>query len=117
MKPSIVLTALTALTAFLSFGSTVLAAPKGETQTVVLSVSEKGFVPSSVDVKPGVPVTIKVTRKTDATCATQIQIPAKNIKRDLPLNKEVVIQIGKLEKGEIRFACGMDMMEGKIVTR
>ena len=105
------------LTVFLTMSISGLAAEKTEKQIVNLSVTEKGFEPSSVDVKPGVAVVLKVTRKTDTTCATQVQIPSKKIKKDLPLNKEVSIEIGKLEKGEIRFACGMNMMEGKIITR
>jgi len=86
-------------------------------QVVELQVTEKGFEPSSVDVKPGVPVVLKVTRKTDSTCATQIKIQSKNIKKDLPLNKPITIALGKLEKGEIRFGCGMDMITGNIVVR
>ena len=82
------------------------------TQTVDLAVTENGFEPASVNVKTNTRVTLKITRKTDSTCATQIQIPAKNIKTDLPLNKTVTVELGKLEKGEIRFGCGMDMMAG-----
>ncbi len=81
-------------------------------KTIDLSVTEKGFEPSTVDVMPGTNVTLQVTRKTDSTCATQIQIPSMKIKKDLPLNKTVNIEVGKLEKGEIRFGCGMYMMEG-----
>lgn len=86
-------------------------------QVVELQVTEKGFEPSSVDVKPGVPVVLKVTRKTDSTCATQIKIKWKNIKENLPLNKPVTIALGKLDKGEIRFGCGMDMITGNIIVR
>jgi len=111
MKQLIVL-----VTLFSSF-AVAHAASRSETQVVTLSVTENGFEPSSLDVKPGIPVTLRVTRKTDATCATQIQIPSKKLKKDLPLNKEVTVDLGKLEKGEIRFACGMNMMEGKIITR
>lgn len=81
-------------------------------KTVDLAVTDKGFEPSTVDVSPGTNVILKITRKTDSTCATQIQIPSIKIKKDLPLNKTVSVEIGKLEKGEIRFGCGMDMMEG-----
>lgn len=105
------------LIALLTMSVPGLTSAAGEKQKVTLLVTEKGFEPSQIDVKPGIPVVLKVTRKTDATCATQIQIPAKKIKKDLPLNKEVSVEIGKLEKGEIRFACGMDMMGGKIITR
>lgn len=93
------------------------AAPSPKPQIVELQVTEKGFVPSTFDVKPGTSVILKVTRRTDATCATSVQVPAKNLKKDLPLNQTVKIDIGKLDKGEIRFACGMNMLEGKIFVR
>lgn len=86
-------------------------------QVVELQVTEKGFEPSSVDVKPEIPVVLKVTRKTDSTCATQIKIKSKNITKDLPLNKPVSIALGKLDKGEIRFACGMDMVSGHLIVK
>ncbi len=79
---------------------------------VDISVTSEGFEPKSIDVTTGVPVILQVTRKTDDTCSQQIQIPSKNIKVDLPLNKAVKIDIGKLEKGQIRFGCGMNMMDG-----
>jgi plastocyanin domain-containing protein len=103
---------------FLSLALLSSAEAKEKPQIVTLSVTENGFEPNSVDVNPGVPVILKITRKTDSTCATKIQIPSKKIKRDLPLNKEVKIEVGKLEKGEIRFGCGMGMMAGgKIFVR
>lgn len=86
-------------------------------QVVELTVTEKGFEPSAVNVKPQVPVTLKITRKTASTCATQIQIPAKKIKKELPLEKTVTVDLGKLAKGEIRFACGMDMVTGLIIVK
>lgn len=87
-------------------------------QNVDLAVTENGFEPKSIDVKPGSDVVLKVTRKTDSTCAKQIQIPSKKIKVDLPLNETVAVSLGKLKKGEIRFGCGMNMMEsGRVVAR
>ena len=83
---------------------------------IELQVTEKGFDPSQIDVAPGTQVTLKVTRKTDATCATSIVIPSQKIKKDLPLNQTVSIDLGKLDKGEVRFACGMKMMEGQIAV-
>lgn len=86
--------------------------------TIDLSVTEKGFEPKTIDVKPGSDVVLNVTRKTDTTCAKQIQVPSKKVKMDLPLNKSVEVALGKLEKGEIRFGCGMNMMEaGQILVK
>lgn len=91
--------------------------PKGASQTVDVKVTEKGFEPSTIDVKPGVNLTLKVTRTTDATCATAVQVASKKIKEELPLNKPVLVKIGKVEKGEIRFTCGMDMITGQIIAK
>ncbi len=106
-------TLVTIATALL-FLSSPPAMAKEKSQTVTVSVTENGFEPSSLDVKPGIPVVLKVTRKTDATCATEIKVPSKKIKKALPLNKEVALNLGKLEKGEIKFTCGMDMVSGNI---
>lgn len=87
-------------------------------QKVVLSVTENGFEPKSIDVKPGTDVVLEVTRKTDATCAKQIQVPSKKIKVELKRDEMVSVALGKLDKGEIRFGCGMNMMEGgRIIVR
>ncbi len=88
---------------------------KVEMQTVPLTVTEKGFEPSEIKVKPGTHVVLSVVRKTDKTCATQLVIKEKKIKSDLPLNKEVRIDVGVLQKGDIRFACGMDMLSGHLI--
>lgn len=88
-----------------------------KSRVVELQVTEKGFEPNGMDVSPGTSVTLKVTRKTDATCATQIKIPARKLKKDLPLNQTISIELGKLDKGEIRFACGMDMVSGHILVK
>lgn len=77
-------------------------------------VTDKGFEPSSIDVKANQPVVLKVTRKTDSTCATEIQIPSKKIKKDLPLNETISIDLGKVKTGDLNFACGMNMIKGQI---
>ncbi|MGE3681023.1 MAG: cupredoxin domain-containing protein [Bdellovibrionales bacterium] len=111
------------LVAAFIFSASVLAgadayAKSAQRVAVDLAVTESGFEPKSIDVKPGSDVVLNVTRKTDTTCAKQIQVPSKNVKVDLPLNKPVTVALGKLEKGEIKFGCGMSMMEGgKILVK
>lgn len=100
------------LLAVLGFSGLTVA--QGKEHIIDIQVTEKGFEPASVDVKSGTAVTLKVTRKTNSTCATQIKIQNKNITKDLPLNQPVTVSLGKLEKGEVRFACGMDMVTGQI---
>jgi plastocyanin domain-containing protein len=100
-----------ALITFLSLNS---AFAKDAVQNVDLKVTDNGFEPPEIKVKPGSHVILKVTRTTDQTCATQIKVNDK--KTDLPLNKQVSIDAGTLKKGEIKFACGMDMISGHIIA-
>ena len=85
------------------------------TVTVNLSVTEKGFEPNKFDVETNKPIKLNITRRTDSTCSTSIQIPSLKVKKDLPLNKTVSVELGKLAKGEIRFGCGMSMMDSGII--
>lgn len=81
-----------------------------------LLVTEKGFEPAILKVKAQTPSTLKITRKTNATCAREITIPSQKIKVDLPLDKEVTVQVGKLAKGEVKFGCAMNLMIGGVMN-
>lgn len=85
----------------------------GDKKEINVSVTEKGFDPKVIHAKPGEHVVLNITRKTESTCAKQVQVPAvmKDKKIDLPLNKVVAVDLGELKKGEIKFGCGMGMME------
>jgi len=79
-----------------------------------LAVTDSGFTPATVTVPAGRPVTLVVTRKTDATCAKEIVFPEQNIRKELPLNQPVEIALPASPKGEIAYRCGMDMLGGKV---
>ncbi|MCM2354712.1 MAG: cupredoxin domain-containing protein [Pseudobdellovibrio sp.] len=81
-------------------------------ETVELKVTDEGYEPKAINVAPGTDLTLKITRTSDATCATEIVVPDKKINTKLPLNKTVFVHVGKLEQGEVRFGCGMNLMEG-----
>lgn len=94
-----------------------MAYAKEETKTIALKVTENGFEPSEIKVKPGTHVILNVTRITNNTCATSIQVKEKKIKAELKeQNKMVPVDLGVVQKGNIRFACGMDMITGHIVV-
>lgn len=83
-------------------------------QTINIAVTEKGFEPATLKVAPNQEISLAFTRKTDSTCATEIIFPAQKIKKELPLNKAVTINLGILKKGEVSFSCGMNMVNGVI---
>ena len=88
---------------------------KPTSQTVEMKVIDTGFEPKQIQVKPGIPVVLNITRTSDLTCSTEILVPSRKINQKLPLNKMVSVQLGSLEKGEIKFGCGMNMMDHGII--
>lgn len=87
--------------------------PKGK--VVEVAVTKKGFEPSSIGVAPGTPLTLKITRRTDATCAKKVTVAGMDVKKDLPMNEPVTVELGALEKGDVKFGCGMNRMVGGMI--
>jgi plastocyanin domain-containing protein len=86
-------------------------------RTIKLTVTKKGFQPEKIAVKQGQPLHLLVTRKTEETCATEIEIQDTTISQDLPLNKEVAVDYTPTKTGEIRYACSMGMVGGVLVVQ
>ena len=91
------------------------ARPSSAVAETRVAVSENGFEPARITARAGAPVRITFVRTTDATCATEVSIPSHNIKRALPLNQPVTIDITPQKSGEIAFTCGIEMLHGVIV--
>jgi hypothetical protein len=73
-----------------------------------------GFDPARVSIGPDKRVVFR--RTTEDTCATEVVFPALGIKRPLPLNTDVVIDLPPSAHGEIGFQCGMAMYRGTVVA-
>ena len=86
-------------------------------QSRSVKITEQGFEPYTLTVRRGVRVRITFLRTTDNTCAKEVVFPDFGIKRDLPLNQAVVITLMPNKKGEFRFTCGMNMMNGRLIVQ
>ena len=84
-------------------------------QTATVEVTGNGFEPSSLKLKAGVPAKVTFVRKTDETCAKEVVIKEYKIDRKLPLNEAVTVEFTP-SKGEFTFACGMNMIKGKLIV-
>lgn len=93
------------------------ARPQTGGQQVAISVTDEGFTPSTVRVRRGEPVTLVITRRTDATCATAAVFAGSGKSYTLPLNKPVRIPIPSNRAATIDFACPMDMYRGKVIVQ
>ena len=82
-------------------------------QTARVRVTEKGFEPARITLKSGVPALITFVRTTDATCAKEVVFPSLNVRRELPLNEAVIIELTPA-RADLGFVCGMGMFKGSI---
>lgn len=89
---------------------------KNGVRTIEMAVTEDGFVPSKVKAAKGEKVRLVVTRKTDRTCAKEIVVKDHGIHKTLPLNEAVTVEFTPKKAGEIRYACGMDMISGVVLV-
>ena len=84
-------------------------------RAVPIAVDEKGFTPSSVDVKRSEKVQLVFTRTSDETCAKEVVFPDIGLKKDLPLNKAVAVDVPTDSARTLTFQCGMAMYKSKVV--
>ncbi|HEY3215934.1 MAG TPA: cupredoxin domain-containing protein [Candidatus Eisenbacteria bacterium] len=84
---------------------------------VHIDVTDKGFEPAEVKVPAGQAVTLIMTRKTDQTCAKEVEFASLNQKYALPLNQAVRITLPASEAGTLSYQCGMHMLGGRVVIQ
>jgi hypothetical protein len=93
-----------------------IGAPGGPGNEASVDVSSRGFTPSSVKLRAGIPARLTFTRKDELNCATEVVLPDYGIKKALPLNTPVTVEFTP-RKGDFEFACGMGMLTGEVVAR
>lgn len=101
-------------------GQPAPAKPSAAAKRYEITVTEKGFEPEKLTVPSARPVTFVFTRKTDQTCVKKVVLDLGNGKkqeRDLPLGKPVEVAATFAKAGQLRYACGMDMMSGTLTVQ
>ncbi|MBV6459426.1 MAG: Multidrug resistance protein MdtA [Fimbriimonadaceae bacterium] len=82
-----------------------------------VEVLSGSYNPASITVESGKPTTITFIRRSEVGCGTEIVFPELGIEKPLPLNEPVKVTIAPTKPGELRFTCGMDMFNGKVIVR
>lgn len=87
-------------------------------QKVRVAVTDAGFVPPMIEVKRGRPVEVTFSRTTDQTCGTDVVFSTLHRGYDLPLNKEVKVELAAADIGDtLKYSCSMDMLHGMFVAK
>jgi len=97
--------------------SSMLAAVTGQYRVVA---SEHGFSPSSLTLPRGAPgskTRVTFVRTTDDTCATEVVFPDLDVKKELPLDAPVSVDVPTDAARTLTFQCGMAMYKGALVVK
>lgn len=95
---------------------------KNEKEVAVTSDSiditvDGGYNPEIISVPKGKTTKINFLRKDPSSCLEEVILSDFKIKKYLPLNKKVTVEITPQKTGEYKFSCGMNMFHGKIVVK
>ncbi len=82
---------------------------------IAVSVGDKGFQPSRVELKKGQDATLRFTRTSESTCATKVVFPELKVEKELPLNQAVDVKVPTGEPRRLAFQCGMGMYKSAVV--
>lgn len=83
---------------------------------VEIKVLADRYDPAEVRGKPGSTMRLVFRRMTDEGCGQQLSVPALGIKKDLPLDQPVPVDVTLPVTGKLAFTCGMGHFQGSIVV-
>lgn len=79
-------------------------------------VVDGNYKPSRVEIHEGERVRLKLVRKDYSACTREVVFPALGLRRELPPNQPVHIDLPALAPGEYEYKCGMNMIRGTLVV-
>lgn len=84
-------------------------------RSVPIEVRTEGYAPDRIPGKPGEKLKLVFTRKVDGACFEELKTPDGKL-IPLPKDKPVEVPVTVPQEGEVKFACGMDMLSGVVVA-
>lgn len=85
-------------------------------QGIAVTVDGAGYHPAEIKAPAGKSAHLVFTRTSDAGCGQQLVFPTLDIRKDLPLNEAVPVDITMPASGSVAFTCGMAMYKGHVVA-
>jgi len=76
-----------------------------------------GYTPDRIVVESGRPVRLNFYRDETSGCSEQVVFGDFGIVRDLPAYKTTSVELTPEKPGEYGFACGMNMLHGKLIAQ
>lgn len=80
-------------------------------------IVEGGYSPENIVIPKGKITKINFLRKDPTSCLEEVVLGDFHIRKYLPLNKKVTIELKPQESGEFTYHCSMNMYHGKIIIK
>ena len=94
---------------------------KNEKEVVVSGavdiIVDGGYTPNVISIPKGKTTTINFTRTDASSCLEEVILSAFKIRKYLPLQQKVTIEVTPEKSGTFPFECGMGMFHGKIIVQ
>ena len=107
--------ALTGLLAWYFFGPKKSRRAEVADGVQVITVTVKGgYSPDVIQVAPGVPVRLLFDRQESGDCSSRVVFPDFHVNQALPAFATTAVEFLPEQAGEYEFACGMNMIRGRL---
>lgn len=76
-----------------------------------------GYSPNVISIPKGKTTKLNFIRTDPTDCLEEVVLGDFKIRRSLPLNEKVMIEVTPKKAGEFTYSCGMGMYHGKIIVK
>ncbi len=80
-------------------------------------VVEGGYSPDVISIPKGKMTKINFIRTDPTSCLEEVVLGDFKIRKYLPLNQKITVELTPQQSGEFGYACGMNMYHGKIIVK
>lgn len=80
-------------------------------------VVEGGYSPNVISIPKGKTTKLNFIRKDPSSCLEEVVLGDFKIRKYLPINQKVSVEITPQKAGEFGYTCGMNMYHGKIIVK
>ena len=79
-------------------------------------VVDGGYIPKSISISKGRKTKLNFIRRDASSCLEEVVLSDFGVRKYLPLNEKIVIELTPQRVGEFKYSCGMGMFHGKIIV-
>ena len=80
-------------------------------------IVEGGYSPNVISIPKGKTTKLNFIRKDSNSCLEEVVLGDFKVRKYLPLNQKVTIELNPQKIGEFSYSCGMNMFHGKIIVK